>query len=670
MVFQLMLSPGATHDFILASIFSQNFMTCLMNQAAAENRYLHRAALKALASIEQAVEAEPEILQPILKGLLTGNGDYCFDQRTHGKTIEHLLSKAPESDKVPIISLLRTPVLNMKGSEPQQIENKRRLYAEYLLQLASGCLAADSDTARANLLLILKELIRVAYSKAGDFDPPLTETTRDIARIRVGTAFSKAIKTPSNCPVVCDAILSADLDGVEMDDELSTEYRTAFTQLHQYRHENVDDSYGLSLLYAAAIYLLLNGDEDAVEILNDLYDCGDPMRLPAGVRDKPDADKIFVEILLNLVSRPSAFMKQVTHRVFENFALNVDENALRLLTDPLAVEENIKGKETLFGTGESGGQEEDEEDENDSDVETVDTAAAGAGAESDAEQLEDESSSAASDSGSGDNEDDSSSAGDDSSSLEDDSSSDDEAQDNGDSQALDDALAKILNSHRLDKDAEAESSSDDSDMTDNEMIAIDKQLTEAFKMRVQRKSTKKKDQKSAKEAVVNFKNRVLDFIDIYVKVAPTKKESFGLLLPLLRLVRTTKNKNLATRACGTIVAFWKAFSRERSSKRNPFPLEKLDASGMPALLEAIHKDASLDPSHAYAKAASTASILVSSVLLHTAVSREAGVERIWTAYGKTMADWVTGKIRVQPSFFTECVNWLQGYASTAAMADG
>ena len=115
MIFQLMLSPGATHDFILGSIFSKNFMVCLMNQAAEGNRYLNRAAIKTLSAIERAVELEPDVLDPILDRLLNHNGTYSFDQRTNSKTIEHLLCNAQGDSKALVISLLRVPVLDMKG---------------------------------------------------------------------------------------------------------------------------------------------------------------------------------------------------------------------------------------------------------------------------------------------------------------------------------------------------------------------------------------------------------------------------------------------------------------------------------------------------------------------------------------------------------------------------
>lgn len=86
-------------------------MKCLMNQAAKEDRYLHRAALKSLQSTEKAVQASPELLLPILKELLGKRGTYDFDQRTNTKTIESLLQWATPTNVTSVLKFLRDPVV-------------------------------------------------------------------------------------------------------------------------------------------------------------------------------------------------------------------------------------------------------------------------------------------------------------------------------------------------------------------------------------------------------------------------------------------------------------------------------------------------------------------------------------------------------------------------------
>ncbi len=115
MLFQKYLHGLASADkSLVKELFTRNLMKCLINQAAKEDRYLHRAALKTLQSMEKAVEAHPELLIPILRELIGKFGLYDFDQRTASKTIESLLQWATPANSKKVLRLLREPVLNLK----------------------------------------------------------------------------------------------------------------------------------------------------------------------------------------------------------------------------------------------------------------------------------------------------------------------------------------------------------------------------------------------------------------------------------------------------------------------------------------------------------------------------------------------------------------------------
>lgn len=85
-----------------------------MNQAAKEDRYLHRAALKSLQATEKAVQASPELLLPVLREILGKYGAYDFDQRTNTKTVENLLQWVTPNDAKNVLKLLRDPVVIVK----------------------------------------------------------------------------------------------------------------------------------------------------------------------------------------------------------------------------------------------------------------------------------------------------------------------------------------------------------------------------------------------------------------------------------------------------------------------------------------------------------------------------------------------------------------------------
>lgn len=116
MIFQKFITGfGPDDTSLVLDLFTKNLMRCLVNQAAAEDRYLHRAALRCLDVIDHAVKASPELLVPVLKQLLGKWGAYDFDQKTNTKTIEKLMQWATEESADEVLKLLKEPVAVMKG---------------------------------------------------------------------------------------------------------------------------------------------------------------------------------------------------------------------------------------------------------------------------------------------------------------------------------------------------------------------------------------------------------------------------------------------------------------------------------------------------------------------------------------------------------------------------
>ena len=89
-------------------------MKCLLNQAAKEDRYLHRAAVKTLKAIEQVVQSNSSVLVPILLQLFGPWGAYNFDQRTNSKTVEKIVQYADAEHANTIIEILKAPVAKPK----------------------------------------------------------------------------------------------------------------------------------------------------------------------------------------------------------------------------------------------------------------------------------------------------------------------------------------------------------------------------------------------------------------------------------------------------------------------------------------------------------------------------------------------------------------------------
>lgn len=115
MIFQKFLEVGSSHPHIIQNLFSQNLTTCLINQAAIKDRYLHRAANKALKAIEHAAQSDPGVVPIILQSLLGKHGAYNFDQKTNSKTVDKLLQCLRPEHASEVVDALKRLVLASDG---------------------------------------------------------------------------------------------------------------------------------------------------------------------------------------------------------------------------------------------------------------------------------------------------------------------------------------------------------------------------------------------------------------------------------------------------------------------------------------------------------------------------------------------------------------------------
>lgn len=529
------------------------------------------------------------------------------------------------------------------------------VYAEYLHKLATivPSEAEAKSTAKVSVGgVALQEYSRLAFPKKGEAAAGFSDKTKPILRQKLNAALARFVKRPEDFGYFCSAIMSIDLSSVEMDDELHIELIEALEKLQDLtspkktKDDNSGAYQGLALLYAVAILQLYNEEPDAVEILNDLKQCYE--KLSSKQKDKDtDVSALLIEILLAMVARPSQLMRQTAERVFEGFTSLMTIEALTLLTDTLAASESADGLRAIFDTDadmedaeEADGSNDDHDSGLDSDVEMVDL--------KDVDEADE-------DLASEDGE------------VSDDGSEEDEDEDDDKAdqyKALDDDLAKLLNSHRLDKDQDANSSDDDSDVSDSEMIALDDRISAAFKMRM-KDASKKKENREAKETVVNFKHRALDLLAIFAKKEAASPLALKLLVPLLQLMHTTKTRDLVKKAGNIITELPKAQKKIRANEEGE-KLESqadMDDTELTQLLEEIHEEIRKDDSHAYAKAASTASLLVVTAIL----TKDVGMfQTIWEEYGGLAMQWAMHGGFQFSTIITDWTNWVQSHPTLVA----
>ncbi|KAF4123932.1 DNA polymerase phi [Geosmithia morbida] len=699
MVFQKMLTGLVDQPAKIACLFSKNFMSCLMNQAAKKDRFVHRSATKALGAMEATAASHPASLPVILRGLLGKNGAYAFDQRTNTKTTDKLLRSMDATHERECLDVIRQPIGKLAKMEEADARSTLRTYVDHLSRSLSNPETSSSPSSAENngSGLALQELARLAYAKPADIlGSLLTEPVRSLCRSRLESSFAKLIRQSGGMAVFCRAVASIDPTAVSMEGEIKGAVDGALSRMTKLLGSNNKSSnsnkrkpsskkndeglssptpvaQGLAVLHAVSILQLYNEEPDAMEVLEDLEQFTD--RLKRGKLDEEGASELLVEILLSMIARPSSLMRAVSQQVFESFTPQITPEGLQLLTGPLASSESTKGQKELFSTEDDEAMDvdddEEEDDESGSDDDDEKGGPPGIELDSDVEfvDLDEEKDF---DDGS-DNEDD-----------EDDDDDDDKKKEkkknkkNKDSESLridiDDELGNILKSHRLDLDDEAESSEDEQDMTDEQMLAMDGKLSEVLKQSV-RAHPASKQKKDAKQTVVNFKHRILDLVNIYVRKEAANPAALSLLLPLLNLMRSTTRKDLASRSADSIRQYQAALKKARSggsgsgSKEDPDKEEgegegeegdEGEVNELISQLIEIHEEAAKDDSHAYAKAASSASLIVASTMF--AIDRSS-IRKVAAVYAKTWSDWVLGQGKVQSSFFQEWYNWSQNMAS-------
>ncbi|KAM5355893.1 hypothetical protein ACJ41O_002539 [Fusarium nematophilum] len=653
MVFQKMLEGLVDLPAHLERLFSKNLSLCLMNQAAKEDRYLHRAATKALKAIESIASARPSTLPSILKSLLGKNGTYNFDQRTSTKTVDRILQNVTGETGEEVLRIIRKPIDALAQLETAEATTTLRVYADYLSKVLNASATPSSGAIQQNVFsAALQELCELAYSQPKHIPTDvLTDGMRERCRGRLESSFAKVSRRTEDYGTICLAVSSIDPDSVAMSEEIKSAVQEALSTMRKLlkrKTKSADEKslfQSLAMLHAVSIFQLYNEDPDAMEVLNDLAQFSEHLKKGQSGESEEGSSGLLVEILLSMVARPSSLMRQVSQQVFDAFTPKISAQGLDLLTGPLASGESTKGQKELFNTGDDEmevdgeGEEESGDDDDDTDDDDDDDDDSDIEIDSDVEFIDLK----------GQN-------GDEESGDEDDG----EGAEKQEPQDLEELVGKILNSHRLDKDADAESSDSDADMSDSEMLAIDGKLAEVFKHRIQsRPQDSKRQKKEAKQSVVNFKHRILDLLDIYVRNEALSPLAFALLLPLLNLMRTTGTKPLAARACEIILNYQKALKKARGNRHEiQVPAE----DHLLGLLLEVHEAAGQDNSHAYAKAASAASLVIASALF---AADKGKIKDVAIVYARTQSDWVLGKAKLQSSFFLEWNNWCQNQASQA-----
>ena len=209
-------------------------------------------------------------------------------------------------------------------------------------------------------------------------------------------------------------------------------------------------------------------------------------------------------------------------------------------------------------------------------------------------------------------------------------------------------LAQALGTRRMDEGlaADKEESSDE-DMDDDQMEALDEHLETVFR-ESKKLTSKKNEKKEAKEAIILFKSRVLELLEIYIKQQYLNPQALSIILPILSLVRKTSNKQISEKARNITRDYLKLYKlKDRLNASVPPEEAKL-------LLEDVHKEAMKEGSNAHANACSQASLLLTKIY----ISNGGDLSEVLSQYAATQLAFMTeSDCHVRTSFFSDWLNW-------------
>ncbi|OCL14037.1 hypothetical protein AOQ84DRAFT_429109 [Glonium stellatum] len=660
--FQLFSRMVATApQWAIPALFSPNLIRSLINHRTSAERFLHNATLAPLKEILARVQNQPEIASSIVPALTSKNGAIKFDQLTKTKTLESILLAADDTTLRKIIAHFHLLILRPEVQEQDTASTYRRILADILLNLVRGYKryqlnTSDLTSDESWLRQLLDILVECAYFVPNHSAPPdavplpaISTSSRTIFRDRLSSCLTHLVSTrqPEQIlfPYLVVSIIQAHTKA-SRSQELVFDADKAVTKAVKKAHKVLErlgfekrssneaqktTNDAFILLYSLTILQVYNGDTDAASILYELDICHQSISEKQDSAGSESFD-LLLEVLLSFLAKPSALFRKLAGQVFALFTADVTSNGLQSLIEILEKGESLAGQHDLFDQDidEAENDMSDDDLEIGSDIEMIQGPLAGSAENSDEVSEGEQNSSASSNASSQESED-----------------SSDEEKDDEELAKFDAMLADTLKMSRLGGDTVLSESSDDEDMDDGQMMALEPHLTKIFQER-KKTTSKKREKKDARENVINFKNRVLDLLLIYAKKQHANALTLQLILPILRLIRVSTSKQISEKSFNLL----KEYFDTCKGKELPIPDEE---EKIWVMLEQIHAEARLDGSKLHGNACSRSSLFVVKVLV---ALNEDNYGRAVDVYSETQKQWYQdAKSKIQPALFTEWINW-------------
>ncbi|WVQ94762.1 hypothetical protein IAU59_001843 [Kwoniella sp. CBS 9459] len=643
-------------------IFTPNFMRCWMNNLSSSDRYLHKAALGIAKRVQEVTKENPKVGFTLLSQLVGKHGRQDFDRVTKTKTVENIMGSLNAEGVKDFVAYLQGVILvGGDNLDTARIEERRSWALDQLLALCRNGSVPKDDAWISSLVDFLLVhgffLIRKADKKSSISalhttpKPALSESTAAVCRARLASCLvelttasvsqrgSDEAKTrQQGCDLAGKLWLRRALDTIfaleenkkhvelmtDADEEIKAIRKTAvatITALEKVKEDQKDIARGAEILLAFFVLQTYDEVDDALDLLEDVRAAAEKLFGIAAEQDELEEDgeedaapiDSLLDVLIALLEKGSSDLRNLANLVFGMISPAFTESSIKLLTAQL--------EQTAATT--AAAEAEDDEDEG------SDEGAEGASDEEEEDEEE----------GSDESED------------EEEEEEEEEADDDDNMAPVDPAfrarVAAALNVAGMGMNEDADSDDEDEEeevWDDEQMMKVDEQLAEVF--RQQASGTKRSDMKHLQIESLHFKNRILDFFDVYARKQQTNPLILTIAVSLLKLVRAsgTSEGELANKSAGIL--------KNRLNKPKDYPTN-VDADEAAQVLEEIHEMARKATSAEFSNLCSLVSLFVVKSIDTAGASSESPVVQ---SYGKTLSDFMTRKASlVHPNFVLEFI---------------
>lgn len=620
----------------IAALISANITRSLANQLAQSDRYLHKMAKRVVSVLTDIAKPQPAKAAAIVESLLS-HIDH-FDRVSKSNVIHDLISLAADESR-----LVKMFLKTFLGNLGQQAKAQSAL-DNIIHMMKSSKNAGNIDWIR----LVLDELIPIAY-----FESDLPESVIEMVQQRVTSILShtlgRSIAPTGSWPYeVVKVIMELQRQGkvtrVSFEGDIlraKAKAEATVEKIHKKRlsspHVDSSQLQAFELLFSMVLLQIYGSNTEAVTLLDELQMVYAKFAGRDQVEDDDegyDASQVLTEVIISFLSQQSALLRKLSEEVWASFTNQITEGSLELLYNILGASEGLEGQEELFDIEDD--EMADEEDDEDEDMEDE---------ESEESESEDEDG------------------------VESESADEDEAVDQEAERALakalgvdhDDTNGRSTGDAENEKDDDEEDDDDDDDddddeeedsMDDEQMIALDGQLAAIFRDRQQRLSkskVRKQEVLKAKQNVTYLKSRVLDLLDIYVRKQPSNLDGLTMVIPILDMIRTTKDKQLGDKA--------REFLKTKLCRKTTYILEtEEDIEKASSILHQILDQAATSTSKPHALATNQAGVLVTKLLV--SFDKDL-IELVSGMYMRALNAWfVSSKNHTTPNMFIDMINFL------------